>query len=51
MELSGELHASAALPPAKGPSLPTGYEAGPGHSGEEKKSLSLLGNEPRFSSS
>jgi hypothetical protein len=43
MEVSGQLHDLAALPPGKEPLLKNGYEAGNG--GEEKnQSLILQGN-------
>jgi hypothetical protein len=38
MEMTGQLHASVALPPGKQPGVPNGYEGGPqsrsGHCGE-----------------
>jgi hypothetical protein len=51
MEVSGQLHAPAALPPGKEPLVPTVQEAGwaqsrPQHGGEEKNSQPLLELEP-----
>jgi hypothetical protein len=42
MEVSGQIHAPAALPPGKEYLVPTGYEAG----WREKNSQPLLGLEP-----
>jgi hypothetical protein len=54
MEMSGQLHAPAALLPEKSPLVPTGQEAGPqsrcGRCGEEKNLSPLPGIEPRPSS-
>jgi hypothetical protein len=44
MEVSGQLHAPAALPPGKEPLVPIGQEAGRG--GEEKNSQPPPGIEP-----
>jgi hypothetical protein len=51
MEVSGQLHASAALPPGKEPRYPLdkrlgGLQTHSGHGGEEKNSQSLPGIEP-----
>jgi len=56
MEVSGQLHAPAALLPEKKPPIPTGQEAEwsgwSGLDGEERKipSMTLPGIEPRSSS-
>jgi len=47
MEVNGQLHAAAALPPGEGP--PNGHQSRSGRSGEENKSLLLPGIEPRLS--
>jgi hypothetical protein len=51
--VSGQLHASAAYPRAKSPRYPLNTRLGvpqswPGHFGDEKNRLALLGIEPRF---
>jgi hypothetical protein len=52
MEMSSQLHAPAALPPAKEPQLPLldrwlgGHQSRSGHGGEEKNSQPLPGLEP-----
>jgi hypothetical protein len=55
MEVSGQIHATAALSPRERIPVPTGEEPGgpqsrSGRGGEEKKSQPLLGIEPRSSS-
>jgi hypothetical protein len=52
MEVSGQLHAPAALPPGQEPLVPIGYEAGwaqsrSGRGGEEKNSQPPPGIEPQ----
>jgi len=51
MEVSGQLHAPAALPPREKP-VPIGKEAGwaSGHDGEDKESHPVARIEPRSSS-
>jgi len=54
MEVSGEIHAQAALLPEKEPRYPfdrrlSGPQSGSGRDGEEKNSQTLLGIEPRES--
>jgi hypothetical protein len=50
MEVSGQLHAAASLPPAKDPRHPLDRVGGPqsrsGHSGEEKNYQPMPGIEP-----
>jgi hypothetical protein len=47
MEVSGQLHAQAALAPGKVPLVPLGgYQSNSGRGGEEKNSQPLLGLEP-----
>jgi hypothetical protein len=51
MEVSGQLHVPAALPPGKEPPVPIGYEGGwpqsrSGRGGEEKNSKPSPGIEP-----
>jgi len=53
MEMSGQLHAPAVLPPGTEPPVPTGYEAGwaqtrSGHGVEGKNSQPSPGIETRF---
>jgi hypothetical protein len=55
MELSGKLHAPAALPPGKDPRYPLdrrpgGPQSRSGRGGKEKNSQQLSGTEPRSSS-
>jgi hypothetical protein len=55
MEMSGRLHAPAALPQGKSPGYPTdkklgGIQSWYGRDGEEKKYLHLPGIKPRRSS-